>query len=157
MKNMHFLALASLLAATGCTASTTPTSPSAETEEGAVAAKDEPTKKEEDGGQATCTPLPKASTEAVGMVNPATKYCADLGYQYGEGGTCVFPDGTTCNEWDFFQGSCGGAFSFCAKQGGTVSSKTEDMGGWTGTYAVCTLQTGASCKEIDFAATCECK
>jgi hypothetical protein len=49
------------------------------------------------------------------MPNPASVYCeqngntleirtADDGSQYG---ICVFPDGSTCDEWDYFRGECG--------------------------------------------------
>jgi putative hemolysin len=50
------------------------------------------------------------------VVNPAAVYCADQGYRYEirtdpvtgvQTGYCIFPDGTECDEWDFFRGSCG--------------------------------------------------
>jgi hypothetical protein len=55
------------------------------------------------------TNMPQAN-----MPNPASVYCeqngntleirtADDGSQYGE---CVFPDGSTCDEWAYFRGEC---------------------------------------------------
>lgn len=46
--------------------------------------------------------------------NPAAVYCEDQGYRFEiitkEDGTpcsaCVFPDGSACQSWDFFYGTC---------------------------------------------------
>jgi putative hemolysin len=50
----------------------------------------------------------------VGLPNPASVYCAELGFESkivdepeGQVGMCVFPDGTECEEWSFFEGECG--------------------------------------------------
>ena len=47
----------------------------------------------------------------VGLPNPASVYCVDLGYELtivdeadGQVGMCVFPDATQCEEWSFFRG-----------------------------------------------------
>jgi putative hemolysin len=59
-------------------------------------------------------PAPTA-TPPVAMPNPASVYCeqngnkleirtAADGSQYG---ICVFPDGTTCDEWAYYRGECG--------------------------------------------------
>ena len=56
------------------------------------------------------TDMPQA-----GLPNPASVYCrqggnkleirtAADGSQYG---ICVFPDGSTCDEWAYFRGECG--------------------------------------------------
>ncbi len=104
-----------------------------------------------------CKPLTgPASGVGAGVANPASVYCTELGYVV-EGGSCKFSDGTSCEPWAFFRGECGASHSFCNRQGGQVSAKTEDMGGWTGTYALCTLPSGVSCKEQDFAASCRCE
>ena len=53
----------------------------------------------------------------AGMPNPASVYCtqggnkleirtAADGSQYG---VCIFPDGSTCDEWAYFRGECGPA------------------------------------------------
>jgi len=60
------------------------------------------------------TPEP-AGSGAVGMANPASVHCTELGYaleirsdeagnQYG---VCVFPNGSECDEWAFYRGECG--------------------------------------------------
>jgi len=53
-------------------------------------------------------------TPVPGLPNPATVYCVELGYEWsivenpeGQAGMCVFPDGTQCDEWSFFEGECG--------------------------------------------------
>jgi len=43
--------------------------------------------------------------EGVGMANPAATYCTNQGYQYSDG-RCVFPDGSSCDAWDFYRGDC---------------------------------------------------
>ena len=89
------------------------------------------------------------------VANPASAYCSTLGYQ-ATGEQCVFPDGTSCEQWSFYRGKCGAAHSFCNLHGGQVSSKTEDMGGWTSEYAVCS-KGGKECKEDAFAQSGVCE
>jgi beta-lactamase superfamily II metal-dependent hydrolase/putative hemolysin len=56
--------------------------------------------------QVQATPVP-------GLPNPASVYCVELGYELrivdadGQVGMCIFPDGTQCEEWSFFEGECG--------------------------------------------------
>ncbi len=45
--------------------------------------------------------------------NPASKFCEDHGYTLkivddpaGQFGLCVFPDGTSCDEWAYYRGEC---------------------------------------------------
>jgi putative hemolysin len=53
----------------------------------------------------------------VNMPNPASVYCTKEGNKLeirtaidgSQSGVCVFPDGSTCDEWAFFQGECGPA------------------------------------------------
>ncbi len=104
-----------------------------------------------------CTPLPgPGGVGAIGLADPAAVYCTALGYEL-TGGSCTFPNGTSCDPWAFFSGECGGAHSFCNQHGGTISNVVEDMGGWTGSYAMCTLSTGEKCKEVTFSRTCSCQ
>jgi putative hemolysin len=104
----------------------------------------------------TCTPIPGPNSgPGVGMANPASVYCE------GAGGTttdsdCVFSDGTKCEQWSFYRGECGQAHSFCNQNGGQISNVQEDMGGWTASYAKCTLPSGDSCEESEFAQSCGC-
>ena len=58
------------------------------------------------------TNLPEA-----GMPNPASVYCKQNGNKLeirtaadgGQSGVCIFPDGSTCDEWAYFRGECGPA------------------------------------------------
>lgn len=105
-----------------------------------------------------CTPLAgPAQGPGVGMANPATVYCAQLGHSFDADGMCVFPDGARCEQWAFYRGECGAAHGFCARQGGVASNEVVDHGGWTSEASVCKLPSGATCEEQAFAQTCECK
>lgn len=108
----------------------------------------------DDGPTPACAP--QVSAPGLGMANPAATYCVELGYMYTES-ACVFPDGEQCDGWAFFRGECGQARSFCSRQGGTLTNVTEDLGGWTASYAQCTLPSGASCRESEFFRTCVCE
>lgn len=99
----------------------------------------------------SCQPLPAPG----GSANPASVYCAALGNQL-DGSDCVFADGSRCEEWSFYRGQCGQAHSFCNLHGGSVANVTEDAGGWTASYAECTVN-GVRCKDSAFAESCECK
>ncbi len=52
--------------------------------------------------------------EGADMVNPASAYCEQQGYQLeivtaadgSQSGVCVFPDGSSCDEWAYFRGEC---------------------------------------------------
>jgi putative hemolysin len=58
----------------------------------------------------TATDMPQAS-----MPNPASVYCTQKGNKLeirtaadgSQNGICVFPDGSTCDEWAYFRGECG--------------------------------------------------
>jgi putative hemolysin len=58
---------------------------------------------------AACT-APKAN-----MPNPASVYCEQNGNKHeiqlaadgSQNGICIFPDGSTCDEWAYFRGECG--------------------------------------------------
>lgn len=105
-----------------------------------------------------CTPLaqPGGNGSGPGMADPAAVYCVELGYSL-DGEQCAFLDGTKCEHWAFFRGECGQTHSFCNRHGGAVSNKTEDMGTWTASYAVCKLPSGQQCREDVFAHTCSCE
>ncbi|MBI5667897.1 MAG: S8 family serine peptidase [Chloroflexi bacterium] len=87
---------------------------------------------------------PAAPPSAPLMRNPAAVYCLDLGYRYetvpgiggGDDGLCVFPDGDRCEQWDFYAGKCGQAYSFCARQGlNTITLNRSDN--FSPAYAAC--------------------
>jgi putative hemolysin len=62
------------------------------------------------------TPEPAATeTPQVNMPNPASVYCEQNGNTLeihtavdgSQSGICVFPDGSTCEEWAYYRGECG--------------------------------------------------
>ena len=80
-----------------------------------------------------------------GMANPAAVHCLELGYEWkkvtserGEQGICVLPDNSECGEWAFFEGRCGQAYSYCARQGMKTVTKKDGKNAFSPTYAVCT-------------------
>lgn len=90
------------------------------------------------------TPSPPLSCEMVTIANPAATYCAMLGYQDGmqttSGGqrsACTMPDGTICDAWQFFRGTCGQEFSWCALNGYQIQNVIESEGSSTREYAIC--------------------
>jgi putative hemolysin len=62
--------------------------------------------------ESTGTDIPQ-----VNMPNPASVYCEQNGNKLeihtaedgSQNGVCVFPDGSTCDEWAYFRGECGPA------------------------------------------------
>ena len=60
---------------------------------------------------AACT----APQPQTGLANPASVYCEQNGNTLeiqtaadgSQSGVCVFPDGSTCDEWAYFRGECG--------------------------------------------------
>jgi putative hemolysin len=73
---------------------------------------------------ACAAPQTQAATEPAmtdmpqaGMPNPASVYCTQQGNQLeirtasdgSQSGVCVFPDGSTCDEWAYYRGKCGPA------------------------------------------------
>ena len=58
----------------------------------------------------TATAIPQ-----VNMPNPASVYCTQKGNKLeirtaadgSQNGLCVFPDGSTCDEWAYYRGECG--------------------------------------------------
>jgi len=62
------------------------------------------------------TPEPAATDiPQVNMPNPASVYCEQQGNKLeiqtaadgSQNGICIFPDGSTCDEWAYFRGECG--------------------------------------------------
>jgi putative hemolysin len=91
---------------------------------------------------------------SVGVPPTAGEYCVMLGYTLS-GSDCQFPDGTSCEEWAFYRGQCGQPHSYCNQHGGTIASKTVNMGTWTAIYGVCTVN-GAQCDEGIFVQSTKC-
>jgi putative hemolysin len=65
----------------------------------------------------SCSPRPADPTAVTNMANPASVYCEENGGRLefrqdaagGVSGVCVFPDGSSCEEWSYFRGECGPA------------------------------------------------
>lgn len=99
---------------------------------------------------AACQQATEQPMDSMQMANPASVYCNAAGYHEenhtdasgGEYGVCIFPDGTECQSWAFFQGECGQDKSFCAQKGGTLKA----MNG----VATCIFPDGSSCPEFAY-------
>ena len=54
-------------------------------------------------------------TQQTGLADPSAVYCRDQGFRYetrtdaqgNEYGVCIFDDGTECDAWAYFRGTCG--------------------------------------------------
>ena len=64
-----------------------------------------------------CAPAsekPAMGTDSSQIANPASAYCDEKGGKIdirtaedgSQGGVCVFPDGSECEEWAFYKGEC---------------------------------------------------
>ncbi|HVJ92304.1 MAG TPA: DUF333 domain-containing protein [Labilithrix sp.] len=93
---------------------------------------------------------------SIGPASPASVYCDSLGYTV-TGDDCVFPDGSSCDTWSFYRATCGQAFSYCSRQGGTISTRKVDVGdGFAVDTAFCTTAGGKECEEAEYARTKTC-
>jgi len=101
------------------------------------------------------------------LANPASVHCDEQGGKLdirkdadgGEVGYCQFDDGTECEEWAFFRGSCSpGEFSkstqlanpaavHCTEQGGEYDIREHNDGGQ---YGVCIFDDGSECDAWDY-------
>lgn len=84
------------------------------------------------------TPEPATTdTPQASMPNPASVYCEQTGNQLeirtaadgSQNGICVFPDGSTCDEWAYYQGECGSAAQTSPAPAMTVDATAEAKGG----------------------------
>jgi len=63
---------------------------------------------------AACSPAQSTSTPMPNIPNPAAVYCEQHGGKSeivtaadgSQSGRCIFPDGSTCDEWAYFRGEC---------------------------------------------------
>ena len=80
----------------------------------------------------TGTDMPQAN-----IPNPASVYCEQNGNKLeirtaadgSQSGICVFPDGSTCDEWAYFRGECGPAASG-GGPGGSGGTADNGSGGF---------------------------
>ena len=67
-------------------------------------------------GSSRVSPIPTPGLESK-LLNPASVFCEQHGNQLeivtsdddSQNGLCIFPDGSTCDEWAYFRGECGPA------------------------------------------------
>jgi putative hemolysin len=91
--------------------------------------------------QTQVTPEPVATDmPQAGMPNPASLYCEQNGNKLeirtaddgSQNGICIFPDGSTCDEWAYFRGECGPAAQKNPTPAMTVEATAEASGGIEG-------------------------
>ena len=76
----------------------------------------------------TTTDIPQAN-----MPNPASVFCEQNGNKLeivtaadgSQNGICIFPDGSTCDEWAYFRGECGSATPITPTLAITLEVATE--------------------------------
>ncbi len=82
--------------------------------------------------ESTATEIPQ-----VDMPNPASLYCEENGNTLeirtaddgSQSGVCVFPDGSTCDEWAYYRGECGLAADASGGGPGGSDGTGEDASG----------------------------
>lgn len=84
------------------------------------------------------TPKPAATeTPLLNMPNPASVYCEQNGNTLeihtaddgSQSGICVFPDGSTCDEWAYFRGECSPTAQLTPTPAITLEATTTASGG----------------------------
>jgi putative hemolysin len=82
------------------------------------------------------TPEPAATDiPQAGMPNPASVYCTQNGNKLeiqtasdgSQNGICIFPDGSTCDEWAYFREECGPTTQKSPIPALTVEATTEEQ------------------------------
>jgi uncharacterized protein len=88
--------------------------------------------------QTQAAPEPATTNTAqVGMPNPASVYCTQQGNKLeirtaadgSQSGICIFPDGSTCDEWAYYRGECGPTAQKSPTPAMTLEATTEASGG----------------------------
>ena len=80
--------------------------------------------------------LTACTTHQVNMPNPASVYCEQNGNKLeiqtasdgSQSGVCIFSDGNTCDEWDYFRGECGPTAPISPTPDITVEAPTGENG-----------------------------
>jgi putative hemolysin len=90
--------------------------------------------------QTQVAPEPAATgIPQAGIPNPASVYCEQEGNTLeirtaadgSQSGVCVFPDGSTCDEWAYYRGECGPVAQISPTPAMAVEATTEASGGNT--------------------------
>ena len=79
------------------------------------------------------TTVPTTAPTSANLPNPASAYCEGQGYTLeirtaadsSQTGVCIFPDGSECNEWDYYRADCQPAPTLAP-----TSSPEFDSQGW---------------------------
>jgi putative hemolysin len=92
-----------------------------------------------------CTGLQLETAEPTAMIipplnmpNPASVYCEKNDYPLeirtatdgSQSGVCVFPDGSTCDEWAYYREECGPAVENSPTPATTLEATTDASGGY---------------------------
>jgi len=123
------------------------------------------------GPESGVTPTPATTAPALtipagGVPNPAATYCRNMSNTYeirtdsngSQYGVCILPDGTVCDEWEYFRGNCtvatapGGAITdpaenFCLSKLYIYQTRTDQNGTETG---YCVFPDGKECEAQEF-------
>lgn len=85
-------------------------------------------------------PVENSATDipSAGIPNPASLYCEQNGNKLeiqtaadgSQTGVCIFPDGSTCDEWAYFRGECGMEPLENPKLSQTTEPTTNASGGY---------------------------
>jgi len=94
----------------------------------------------------------------VNMPNPASFYCKEQGNKLeirtaadgSQNGICVFPDGSTCDEWAYFRGECGPTTQKSPAPARTVEPTKMAGGGSEGNASGGSMPPGAKEKITDW-------
>jgi len=84
--------------------------------------------------------LTACTAPQTNMPNPASVYCEQNGNTLeihtaddgSQSGICVFPDGSTCDEWAYFRGECSPAIQTSPTPAMTIEATIEASGGGPG-------------------------
>ncbi len=116
------------------------------------------------------SPTNTPADQGIGLPNPASVNCEQKGGKLdirtaadgSQSGVCVFPDGSECDEWQFYRGECSPkaqevlqpapgmanpASVNCEAKGGKVEMRTDANGGQ---YGMCVFPDGSECDEWQF-------
>ena len=91
-----------------------------------------------------CTTFQTQESQTAGtdmppnMPNPASVYCEQNGNNLeirtaddgSQSGVCIFPDGSTCDEWAYYRGECGPATQASGGGPGGSGSSGDGSGGY---------------------------
>ena len=84
----------------------------------------------------SCNPVPISPTSQANIPNPASINCEQQGNKLeivtaadgSQKGLCIFPDGSSCDEWAYFRGECGPTGQSDSPSASTeVSTATQDI------------------------------